>query len=202
MPGERRQRFIPAWAGQPGALHPRPICGGVHPRVGGAALAERMLAIRSLGSSPRGRGSLSARAPRQYRMGFIPAWAGQPATLRLGRLVRWVHPRVGGAARIESAQRVLGGGSSPRGRGSPLESWSWSCFFRFIPAWAGQPFLCFHVRFLFLVHPRVGGAATLASLARALLAGSSPRGRGSQYPVRISMHEWGFIPAWAGQPVR
>ena len=113
---QHNNRFIPAWAGNTRRRRAEAVRPAVHRRVGGE---HHSISARSrffIGSSPRGRGTLSLQSPalwpggssprgrgtpRAARVGgrrdrFIPAWAGNTS-----RRPRWwspgsVHPRVGG----------------------------------------------------------------------------------------------------------
>ena len=96
VPGRRRDRFIPAWAGNaasaPCCAHLRPV----HPRVGGERRAAIQVVRPNLGSSPRGRGTQPRRQPPPSADRFIPAWAGNAPTGCCAGRTRPVHPRVGG----------------------------------------------------------------------------------------------------------
>ena len=70
------RRFIPAWAGN--TAWPSSIGSvlSVHPRVGGEHRPAASSTSHSRGSSPRGRGTPTARHARLWLVRFIPAWAG------------------------------------------------------------------------------------------------------------------------------
>ncbi len=111
-------RFIPAWAG-----HGTPASSSadqlpVHPRVGGARSLSCVADNAALGSSPRGRGTVSTKNRQTDDSRFIPAWAGHGITRRTGNGRHTVHPRVGGARAYTRRQRLSKSGSSPRGRGT------------------------------------------------------------------------------------
>ena len=161
---------------------------------------ERVDAIRSEGSSPRGRGSPRRTRRHSRNVRFIPAWAGQPSRLTSRPSPLGVHPRVGGAAYVHvfHASPVLG--SSPRGRGSPASRSAAARGHGFIPAWAGQPSPSMSAKSASRVHPRVGGAAWRSAIVSVATGGSSPRGRGSLIAAPPSASRTRFIPAWAGQP--
>ncbi len=133
---------------------------------------------------------------------FIPAWAGN--TVSSGAISRRnsVHPRVGGEH--FRVPRRGGGffGSSPRGRGTLSRAAAATHSHRFIPAWAGntlsghpigQPGLLVPS-----VHPRVGGEHSPAACQSSNAVGSSPRGRGTRNLGIHRLHQFRFIPAWAG----
>ena len=76
-----RNRFIPAWAGNTSQLA---SCGSprsVHPRVGGEHVRFSLNPSFSIGSSPRGRGTRASTGPCAVQERFIPAWAGNTATM-------------------------------------------------------------------------------------------------------------------------
>ena len=74
---QRRVGLIPAWAGKTTAskLSSRPAT--AHPRVGGENMSITQRAMRTVGSSPRGRGKPPG--TNFFMRGFrlIPAWAGK-----------------------------------------------------------------------------------------------------------------------------
>ncbi len=113
-----RLRFIPAWAGN---------------------TAGRCRLMRnSSGSSPRGRGTHRRDDRADNRCRFIPAWAGNTSPIcRSNRSVA-VHPRVGGEHQQTETRLGPRRGSSPRGRGTPLQQRVVWLERRFIPAWAGN----------------------------------------------------------------
>ena len=100
----RRNRSIPAWAGEPTPCHPR--------------------APPSRGLSPRGRGNHGLGQYRPSKGGSIPAWAGEPTTPSSNATLRTVYPRVGGGTSTVRARISLMSGLSPRGRGNPATVWN------------------------------------------------------------------------------
>ena len=78
-------------------------------------------------------------------------------------------------------------GSSPRGRGTPVDNrWAGSHFRWFIPARAGNAHAAKMTTSANAVHPRAGGERTLAHSGATEPNGSSPRGRGTP---REDVHE-------------
>ena len=151
-----------------------------------------------IGSSPRGRGTLPLRGPRRKYDRFIPAWAGNTLGGSGGAGTDAVHPRVGGEHPSAILRLGVPNGSSPRGRGTPPSRRKSRGRSRFIPAWAGNT--CASVSFTVLVpvHPRVGGEHDPSQYRFKVVAGSSPRGRGTR-EVRLHRAQRDrFIPAWAG----
>ena len=93
-----------------------------HPRVGGEN-SDALLSLASIiGSSPRGRGKPVAGAAVHAAAGLIPAWAGKTMGTDQSRRVRRAHPRVGGENPMAYVMYPLTMGSSPRGRGKPIDT--------------------------------------------------------------------------------
>ena len=69
-------RVIPAWAGNTNPSVPSPGSMAGHPRVGGEHKSEGNFFSPTIGSSPRGRGTLLCLAHQCGVMRVIPAWAG------------------------------------------------------------------------------------------------------------------------------
>ena len=91
------------------------------------------------------------------------------------------------------------GGSSPRGRGKPLVALAAGDAGGLIPAWAGKTLSAAPPGRGVTAHPRVGGENGLATLARSLSCGSSPRGRGKRRGWGSRCPRPRLIPAWAGK---
>ncbi len=69
-------RFIPAGAGNGGAMDGANTAGAVHPRRRGERASRASMASALAGSSPQARGTGTARKARNMSQGFIPAGAG------------------------------------------------------------------------------------------------------------------------------
>ena len=154
-----------------------------------------------LGLSPRGRGNRPGEGLLQLAAGSIPAWAGQPPVYPVCRRQRQVYPRVGGATSPQTLHRLSSSGLSPRGRGNPIWFSVNTCWWRSIPAWAGQPSWPETWKCTARVYPRVGGATASRAANSAVVRGLSPRGRGNHKLLWCKGGSTGSIPAWAGQPV-
>ena len=129
---------------------------------------------------------------------FIPARAGNGRRRRRGSWASTVHPRARGERRKSSACARSIGGSSPRARGTaaaPREYWRAG---RFIPARAGNGTPTVAPPSQNAVHPRARGERARLRLPRRLASGSSPRARGTGYPVAGYERHDRFIPARAG----
>ena len=193
-----RRRFIPAWAGNAENELVRPTDSSVHPRVGGERNKTALRTYEGSGSSPRGRGTLNRGHDSCAGRRFIPAWAGNAddATERL--CPDPVHPRVGGERVNGKRTAGVEGGSSPRGRGTPLGGPDRTLQPRFIPAWAGNAGCRSVFTGISAVHPRVGGERGRIQCVSNSQIGSSPRGRGTPFHLYQRQTVRRFIPAWAG----
>ena len=171
----------------------------VHSRLSEGHSIAGARAIRSVCSSPLGRGTRWLPRDPSGSIRFIPAWAGNAPFLSWSKAKAAVHPGLGGERGIRSriehgytpVHPRLGGermpsslpasrscGSSPPGRGTRAQGPRAALRLRFIPAWAGNA-LSFGFPLGFApVHPRLGGE-------RAHRAPSTASGGR-------------FIPAWAG----
>ncbi len=150
---ERRERFIPACAGNAIII----IWTTVHPRVRGERTTGTLPGSKCTGSSPRARGTRrsTGRIPRRAR--FIPACAGNaPPRLHSGRPIP-VHPRVRGERAASSVIQISTYGSSPRARGTRSDPQGRSNRARFIPACAGNAMPPGAAESAPAVHPRVRG---------------------------------------------
>ena len=154
----RRERSIPAWAGQPPVNGSRPASSAVYPRVGGATGLAQWSAHHPRDLSPRGRGNHHPPSHGMRSTRSIPAWAGQPSLSSPNSDSAAVYPRVGGATFRIYLITYYYSGLSPRGRGNRLVGFAWSLVCGSIPAWAGQPNNRVPARPNTSVYPRVGGA--------------------------------------------
>ena len=170
----------------------------VHPRGGG----EQVLAVdhgeKPVGSSPRGRGTATHNRAIKTVIRFIPAGAGNRASVAPLRWFAPVHPRGGEEQLRDCIPSDPLGGSSPRGRGTAPQAATSRCWTRFIPAGAGnRPRWNTSTRPP-TVHPRGGGEQALTKREADPNSGSSPRGRGTvplQFAGRVANR---FIPTGAG----
>ena len=174
----RRQRVIPAWAGNTTTQRIATQQETGHPRVGGEHVTVGAAVERFCGSSPRGRGTRFVAAVRFFRHRVIPAWAGNTNSL-----TGWAIP---------------GYGSSPRGRGTLSIFVSPTNIRRVIPAWAGNTAPDGLQCPANAGHPRVGGEHHGAPGVLLVGVGSSPRGRGTPWRSVLTAPSSRVIPAWAG----
>ena len=151
------RRFIPAHAGNISGIRIETVLHSVHPRARGEHNGTTEWRPYRLGSSPRTRGTFKRTARSLSAQRFIPAHAGNIFLVRPLSTMLSVHPR----ARGEHARGRNGNwchcGSSPRTRGTLVESESKRFSTRFIPAHAGNMIFRSGGRNLFSVHPRARG---------------------------------------------
>ena len=152
-----------------------------------------------LGSSPRGRGKRPAIEAAFTPRRLIPAWAGKTRPQFRLAPTRRAHPRVGGENSKTGAVEIATSGSSPRGRGKPLEVQDAGGVPRLIPAWAGKTDSPHRRCAPPAAHPRVGGENKTNDLIGVAADGSSPRGRGKHQEPDFECLGVGLIPAWAGK---
>ena len=133
------------------------------------------------------------------RIGLIPAWAGKTPALAAKSPKCAAHPRVGGENPDSSEVTASNGGSSPRGRGKPVDGAFGELGPRLIPAWAGKTILILVHYCNARAHPRVGGENVDFCPREIPPEGSSPRGRGKLISRVRSYADERLIPAWAGK---
>ena len=131
-------RFIPASAGN---TYTPVFCGcnyAVHPRVCGEHVNSLASAAQDAGSSPRLRGTLSTGPLYKRFCRFIPASAGNTASMSSCSITSTVHPRVCGEHYAAGGVVDSPTGSSPRLRGTLMHMLEHESAERFIPASAGN----------------------------------------------------------------
>ena len=199
--GGRRDRFIPACAGNTG--RPELYTGqpSVHPRVCGEHFARRRHILSDAGSSPRVRGTRVLDRRRCGGSRFIPACAGNTRKPLLLLIIVAVHPRVCGEHLMTELRSSMKPGSSPRVRGTLLKIITASAVARFIPACAGNTRKPLLLLIIVAVHPRVCGEHLRRAERKRPAAGSSPRVRGTQDRFWRDVAGNRFIPACAGNTV-
>ncbi len=179
------RRFIPACAGNADAARAmRPIM-AVHPRVCGERGDLIRIGNPVIGSSPRVRGTLTARRLSRLPKRFIPACAGNACRSVRGAATVPVHPRVCGERLDGGGTPRAFAGSSPRVRGTLSLLAMLALRDRFIPACAGNARRCAAPRRSSPVHPRVCGERPGRRSGFVAAIGSSPRVRGTR-PQRIA----------------
>ncbi len=144
--GEAQGRFIPAHAGNTSSQFHALRSSAVHPRACGEHPTARSCLSTEAGSSPRMRGTHTARYNRLAQDRFIPAHAGNtPQAARL-QAQPPVHPRACGEHIAHQQSYCSKTGSSPRMRGTRLRPGRRLRPSRFIPAHAGNTHACADIR--------------------------------------------------------
>ena len=194
----RRDRFIPASAGNTRArpaIHHQPP---VHPRERGEHDPPRPRRPPPRGSSPRARGTPDRAADLQAMTRFIPASAGNTPLKAKRQNRQPVHPRERGEHVLMVSGLVLRLGSSPRARGTPSRPHRGYRHARFIPASAGNTFGVTRTSKVIPVHPRERGEHRKYEAGGNETDGSSPRARGTLSGGAVAGGGPRFIPASAG----
>ena len=191
-------RFIPAGAGNTSwarlLLPPRPV----HPRWRGEHPIRNALDKCDNGSSPLARGTRDADEWEVNYCRFIPAGAGNTASIWDITVKHAVHPRWRGEHSCAMMPQRIGSGSSPLARGTlPDRVAPWECV-RFIPAGAGNTYCLMPCPPQMPVHPRWRGEHPGNQEQQAPPGGSSPLARGTLVNGMAHRSHRRFIPAGAG----
>ncbi len=93
---------------------------------------------------------------------------------------------------------MIGNGSSPWARGTPIVSQWFDLFSRFIPVGTGNTGSPVAVALIVAVHPRGHGEHPLLNKQRHSLNGSSPWARGTRRIIYPKGHNARFIPVGTG----
>ena len=169
-----------------------------HPRVCGEHNGEGYQRSRRQGSSPRMRGTHDGSAVFVPRHGIIPAYAGNTCAIKGGTSYDWDHPRVCGEHKRLPRTHTTRPGSSPRMRGTLQRSLDMWYFIGIIPAYAGNTQSNTMRGASVWDHPRVCGEHGGKEFLQILIAGSSPRMRGTPHIIKRPCLRRGIIPAYAG----
>ena len=191
--------LIPARAGKTTAVRRCLPSVGAHPRAGGENPPSPPTSPPLSGSSPRGRGKHGRRRPHLADCGLIPARAGKTTAALPGGQASPAHPRAGGENRYFFSAVSLQGGSSPRGRGKPIDQIPFHAAERLIPARAGKTVRSSRASSMAAAHPRAGGENGWPAHHIKPNPGSSPRGRGKRPATVGTRSPARLIPARAGK---
>ena len=115
---QRRERSIPACAGEPVTSGSGRRIARVYPRVCGGTMLTGRLDPHSKGLSPRVRGNRPQAHPHSKWIRSIPACAGEPTTRSPTPCSEWVYPRVCGGTVHRRRVAAHVSGLSPRVRGN------------------------------------------------------------------------------------
>ena len=138
LPGARRDRFIPAPAGNTHARGAPPPEKPVHPRTCGEHIANHIMTFFPHGSSPHLRGTPPRCRRAAHPARFIPAPAGNTSAPLMIAPMSPVHPRTCGEHALPPPLFVVNPGSSPHLRGTLNFYRGNADEERFIPAPAGN----------------------------------------------------------------
>ncbi len=193
---------IPARAGEPRCSVAPYVAAWVYPRACGGTDPIPVLSRLWSGLSPRVRGNLDPRPPKDIQQGSIPARAGEPCPAPRSAAGGSVYPRACGGTTPESMEGVSIFGLSPRVRGNrslphrprPAE--------RSIPARAGEPRPPVGPVAPPGVYPRACGGTIIIEQDAPGHQGLSPRVRGNRSGCQCGRRASGSIPARAGEPRR
>ena len=160
-----------------GSIFPIPV----HPRLRGELSVSSFRSPSSPGSSPLTRGTHFDAVEKKVFDRFIPAYAGNSETLKMGAAALSVHPRLRGELSIALARVVpicrfipAYAGNSPLGHGG-LRNRSGSS-----PLTRGTPYSYMRRHNKGTVHPRLRGELWLAESVHRQFNGSSPLTRGTR----------------------
>ena len=159
---------------------------------------QLVLVRLAVGSSPRARGTPHPVGPRQRRLRFIPASAGNTWSASARWSAMSVHPRERGEHPPATIRLARWNGSSPRARGTRRVRNGGEMAPRFIPASAGNTSWQARGASALSVHPRERGEHRWAIRAEQVRPGSSPRARGTHRRADRRHPVGRFIPASAG----
>ena len=197
-----QHRFIPARAGNTGSTIVSRRSTTVHPRSRGEHIEMSSPAARFFGSSPLARGTHQRMFQCAYPTRFIPARAGNTASIAVCSAFVSVHPRSRGEHNRRSTLDTRLPGSSPLARGILPGNPGCASNLRFIPARAGNTIGSSPCGTHIPVHPRSRGEHTRALIASSFAAGSSPLARGTPLSCSACPPTLRFIPARAGNTGR
>ena len=191
-------RFIPARAGNtlPAWTMARPT--SVHPRSRGEHVAQGDPTMAKPGSSPLARGTQFLGLDLHVSRRFIPARAGNTASMRTFVAFPPVHPRSRGEHCSVYRSAPSCAGSSPLARGTRQHRRPRRASGRFIPARAGNTTRPGARAGPSPVHPRSRGEHLCSVTASGEAAGSSPLARGTLVAPSCHENSVRFIPARAG----
>ena len=195
---------------------------GAHPHVCGEHTGEVRLSFAHLGSSPRMRGTPRIRHATDGFAGLIPTYAGnthystETPDTRGGLIPTYAgntcmreshprtsraHPHVCGEHPQPSPGRGLGGGSSPRMRGTQKFLTQNPAGRGLIPTYAGNTGQRIEWFSFTWAHPHVCGEHPVWGAGVKASPGSSPRMRGTHTLTHGYDQRQGLIPTYAGNTI-
>ena len=195
---KRRDRVIPACAGNARRYAFLTARRTGHPRVCGERISPMHILQRPAGSSPRVRGTHDRQRQGRGPIRVIPACAGNAQHGQFAVALPAGHPRVCGERQTRCVRAVFSVGSSPRVRGTLYAHVAGLGNGRVIPACAGNALPTGRTILPGSGHPRVCGERSLRPAACPRPHGSSPRVRGTHIVTCRGPKGGRVIPACAG----
>ena len=171
-----------------------------YPRSRGATRRSTCGTWPHLGLSPLARGNREHVTHFAWRLGPIPARAGQPLSRRTVAGFWRAYPRSRGATKLDKLSPVYHSGLSPLARGNLAALRAARASWGPIPARAGQPAAGGTVLAATGAYPRSRGATMPIMDTSSRRAGLSPLARGNLFTVCKLARGPRPIPARAGQP--
>ena len=178
----RRERSIPACAGEPPGRRPGAGRQRVYPRVCGGTFQAAAWCRPPKGLSPRVRGNRGQPCGSAGHSGSIPACAGEPRRTPTHGPRTTVYPRVCGGTFQAAGLARPPKGLSPRVRGNLAGRRLVQAAKGSIPACAGEPLASRSGLCARRVYPRVCGGTPDGRVVCVRCQGLSPRVRGNQPP--------------------
>ncbi len=194
----RRNRLIPAGAGNTLVAVGLWLARTAHPRRRGEHTARGVPAAWATGSSPQARGTLAERPRPATPPGLIPAGAGNTRANRDEDNHQRAHPRRRGEHQTRQQHRRNTMGSSPQARGTRLHCVLHRGWWGLIPAGAGNTPASGLTGRKLRAHPRRRGEHLALHLVFYVTRGSSPQARGTRNELVAEDTAHGLIPAGAG----
>ena len=194
----RREGSSPPGRGALGGRDARGRLSGLIPAGAGEHRSASRRPTRTHGSSPPGRGALLAQFGSRLVPRLIPAGAGSTAKKMEELGISAAHPRRGGEHVSPGRMGTGRWGSSPPGRGAPIQASHRHREIRLIPAGAGSTFRPAAWARGGGAHPRRGGEHDASNGSATIHTGSSPPGRGAPIQASHRHREIRLIPAGAG----
>ena len=195
----RRDRIIPACAGETQYYSRRVPQFWDHPRLRGGNLNAAASASTSMGSSPLARGKLGGVEHESEHARIIPACAGETRARTRACAISRDHPRLRGGNGRKTKGRVAPAGSSPLARGKLLDAVDETLDEGIIPACAGETATACGSSTGAWDHPRLRGGNGRGPRQPNSRAGSSPLARGKPEMYRDTLRGIRIIPACAGE---
>ena len=193
-----KKGIIPACAGNTGTILRIDKRLGDHPRMCGEHSSFFGSRVGGSGSSPHVRGTLLLLRLQGWRLGIIPACAGNTPRPPCTRTHTRDHPRMCGEHFSGLGTWISHQGSSPHVRGTPAGIRVVPVRAGIIPACAGNTERRHPSCLRFRDHPRMCGEHLLGHCLVSRAAGSSPHVRGTLVSSSAGVGSVGIIPACAG----